>query len=209
MKFKAVIFDLGGVILTSPFPVFSHFERQHKLPDGAILSLIKQGGDRGAWAALERGDMDVDTFTRAFAAEARQAGIALDAAGLLHTLGEQVRIEQAMLNTAKKIRRQNLRVGVITNNWDPGNGYFKPMQDFRHEFDLIVESWLIGVRKPHQAIFARALEGLGCAPEEVVFLDDIVSNLHQPRAMGMTTLLVKNPADTILELAGLLSMDLP
>ena len=71
MKFKAVIFDLGGVILTSPFPVFSHFERQHKLPDGAILSLIKQGGDRGAWAALERGDMDVDTFTRAFAAEAR------------------------------------------------------------------------------------------------------------------------------------------
>lgn len=46
-KPKAVAFDMGGVVIPSPFEIFGRFEAQHGLPKGAIGSAIRAGGDQG------------------------------------------------------------------------------------------------------------------------------------------------------------------
>ena len=70
-----------------------------------------------------------------------------------------------------------------------------------HElFDEIVESSVVGVRKPEPRFYEIACERLGVAPAECVFLDDLGINLKPARAMGMTTIKVVDPAAAIAEL---------
>ena len=62
-------------------------------------------------------------------------------------------------------------------------------------FHVIVESSIVGVRKPERRFYELALEAAGCAAEDVVYLDDLGSNLKPARAMGMRTIKVVDPAD--------------
>ena len=45
--YKAVAFDMGGVVIPTPLPIFNQFEDDHGLLRGSIVSAIKAGGERG------------------------------------------------------------------------------------------------------------------------------------------------------------------
>ena len=66
----------------------------------------------------------------------------------------------------------------------------------------------IGIRKPAPEIYALAAERLGRAAERCVFVDDLPGNLKPARALGMATVLHREPAQTIAELEGLLGLSL-
>ena len=51
MPIKAVIFDLGGVVLDSPMEIFAAFEKSHGLPENFLNKFIVESGHEGAWAA--------------------------------------------------------------------------------------------------------------------------------------------------------------
>ena len=44
---KAVLFDLGGVVLESPLKIITNFEKTMGLSDGAVTRVILQDGDTG------------------------------------------------------------------------------------------------------------------------------------------------------------------
>jgi len=48
------------------------------------------------------------------------------------------------------------------------------------------------VAKPEPDIFAAALAQAGCAPEEVVFIDDLEPNVRAARSLGISALLYEN-----------------
>ena len=66
----ALIWDFGGVLTTSPFEAFVRFERSRDLPEDLIRRINATNPLENAWARLERGEIDRDTFDAAFAAEA-------------------------------------------------------------------------------------------------------------------------------------------
>ena len=70
-KFQAVLFDLGGVVLESPFIAISQYERDLDLPQHTINRHIHFAGDNGAWQKLERGELTLETFYLAFRQGAR------------------------------------------------------------------------------------------------------------------------------------------
>jgi putative hydrolase of the HAD superfamily len=54
--------------------------------------------------------------------------------------------------------------------------------------DAAVFSSEVGKRKPHAAIFERALEAVGVQPERALFVgDQLVADVGGARAVGMTT----------------------
>jgi putative hydrolase of the HAD superfamily len=69
---------------------------------------------------------------------------------------------------------------------------------------VIVESSVVGVRKPEPRFYEIACELLEVEPQECVFLDDLGINLKPAAAMGMTTIKVNTAAQAIAELAGAL-----
>ena len=71
-------------------------------------------------------------------------------------------------------------------------------------FDVVVESSMIGFRKPETEFYEIALERIGVGADEAVFLDDLGINLKPARAMGMTTIKVADPYDALAQLATVL-----
>ena len=74
MPFRAVIFDLGGVVLPSPLDVFRAYEARHGLPHRFLSEVVIQTGEHGAWSRFERGELDPDGFAAAFEVECADAG---------------------------------------------------------------------------------------------------------------------------------------
>ena len=60
--YKAVIFDMGGVILPSPFTAAYKWEEKHGLEKGSIFKAIKHNSGDGAWSMLERGELTLENF---------------------------------------------------------------------------------------------------------------------------------------------------
>ena len=201
---RAVLFDFGGVISTSPFEAFARFEYSNGLPADFLRTLNATNSDTNAWARHERNELDFDEFCAAYEAEALAAGYTIDARDVIGCLSGDIRHE--MIEAIRRCR-ERLRTGLITNNMAPMNQGESPMLSFVDElFDVIIESSKAGVRKPDPKIYEMACEQLGVEPHEVVFLDDLGVNLKPARAMGMTTIKVEEPGAALAELERVLGV---
>ncbi|CCF50254.1 hypothetical protein NDA11_006599 [Ustilago hordei] len=66
MTFKAVIFDIGGVVVGSPLFAINRYEKEHGLPFQYLNVAITAQGHRGAFQCFERNELDLYTFYRRF-----------------------------------------------------------------------------------------------------------------------------------------------
>ena len=203
---RAVLWDFGGVILTSPFDAFSQYEAQHGLPDGFIRSLNATNPDTNAWARLERREVEFDEFCDLFEAEAVAAGHRVDARGVITLLAGEIRPE--MVNALRRCKEEGLKTACLTNNFTsfddfPADTRAAGRDDVLALFDVIVESSKVGVRKPDPRFYEMACELLDIKPDEAVFLDDLGINLKPARAMGIATIKVEDPAKALEELSAI------
>jgi putative hydrolase of the HAD superfamily len=68
-------------------------------------------------------------------------------------------------------------------------------------FDAVLESRVLGVRKPDPRFYELACAAVGVEPAESVFLDDLGINLKPARTLGMRTIKVTDPDQALAELA--------
>lgn len=202
-RIKAVLFDLGGVIFESPLHTISSFEAEQGLLAGTVGRIVTEAGGEGAWARHERGEISAETFERGLADEARRFGVNLDVAGMMRRIEAEVAIRPRMLAAVRRLREEGLAVAVVTNNWKGLNA-----PSVTDHFDVVVESWVEGVRKPEPEIYRMTLARLRVAPREAVMLDDIGVNLKTALEMGMTTIKVTDPTDALEELGALVGVSL-
>jgi putative hydrolase of the HAD superfamily len=201
MAYRAVIFDLGGVVFPSPFEAFDTYDHGNNLNKGTMRALIRRSSETGAWAALERGELSMDEFVAALEAEALDAGFQLDARRLMGLIGSSLGPRPEMAGAIEQIRARGLRTAALTNNWADETRRSTP--NGLHEtglFDVIVESAVEGLRKPDPRIYALALARLNVLASEAVFLDDLGMNLKPARDMGMATIKVVDPDAALAEL---------
>jgi putative hydrolase of the HAD superfamily len=206
---RAVLFDFGGVILSSPIDGFRAYERAQALPAGFLQRLNTTDPDTNAWACMERGELDEAAFCARFEAEAGAHGYTIDARAVLGQLTGQIR--PALVDAIRTLRTR-YRVACLTNNMPVGHGsamartpeLAAAITEVMALFAHIVESSKIGARKPEPRFYSRACEIVGVAPEHCVFLDDLGINLKPARAMGMATIKVSDPAQAIADLESVL-----
>jgi len=205
LEHRAVIFDLGGVILGSPLHAIARFERELRIPAGFINGVVVKTGHAGAWARLERGELPMEAFFGAFEGDCAAAGQRLSARDLMAEIGQAAEPRPRMLEAVRRIRAHGLRAGALTNNW--------PGEDDRHDelkahFDVFVESSVVGLRKPDPRIYHHTCAEIDVPPDRAVFLDDIGSNLKAARSLGMTTIKVDDPDTALQELEAILGLAL-
>jgi putative hydrolase of the HAD superfamily len=206
--FSAVLFDFGGVILSSPFQAFARYERRNQLPENFIRSVNATDPDTNAWARLERNELDLDGFVEAFEAEALALGHRVDGREVIACLAGELR--PSMVEAVRRCGEQ-FSTALVTNNivsgeqhWSSG-GSFAGVLDL---FDVVVESSAIGYRKPERRFYEIALERLGVQAHQAVLLDDLGINLKPAREMGMATIKVVEAEAAIDQLESLLGVAL-
>jgi putative hydrolase of the HAD superfamily len=90
----------------------------------------------------------------------------------------------------ESLRDRGLKLGLVSNAFDPGwllHGDLAQM-GIEQRLDFSVFSSEVGKRKPHPAIFERALEALSVEPERSLFVGDrLYEDIRGSSEIGMTT----------------------
>jgi putative hydrolase of the HAD superfamily len=131
--------------------------------------------------------------------------VAVDGVRMMAYIAEARAPRPQMIEAIRRIRARGLRVGALTNNWKTERVGAHPL---REHFHVVVESAVVGLRKPDPAIYELACRELGVPPPRTAFLDDIGPNLKSARALGMTTIKVVEPDAALRELEAALGFPL-
>ncbi|MFI4998861.1 MAG: HAD-IA family hydrolase [Reyranellales bacterium] len=209
----AVLWDFGGVILTSPFEAFRRYEREASLPEDFIRRLNARNPDTNAWAKMERSEVSLEGFVALFEEEARALGHAVDGWRVLQAISGDIRPQ--MVEALRRCKAA-FRIACITNNMKAGEGpgmarspdKAKAVAEIMMLFEHVVESSKLGWRKPDPRIYRHACDLLDVPPERCVYLDDLGINLKPARAMGMRTIKVGDPDIAIAELESMVGIPL-
>ncbi len=211
---RAVLWDFGGVILSSPFEAFNRYEEARGLPPNLIRSINATDPDTNAWARFERSEISALDFDTAFADEARALGFEIRGADVLSLLRGEIRDE--MVAALDLVRSRGFLTACLTNNMAGGDGRKEsPATDrdsaieaVMQRFDAVIESSKVGVRKPEVRFYEIACETLDVRPTECVFLDDLGVNLKPAAALGMATIKVVSADQALGDLEAVLGFGL-
>jgi len=205
---QAVLWDFGGVILSSPFEAFNTYEAQKGLPTDLIRRVNSTNPHTNAWALLERNDISPHEFDQLFATESEALGHRVPGADVLALLSGEVR--PRMVQALDTVKAAGFKIACLTNNVvsteEPATERQAQVRTIMHTFDHVVESSKVGCRKPEPRFYEIACELLNVSPNECVFLDDLGINLKPAAAMGMRTIKVVNPDDALAELSSHLDL---
>jgi putative hydrolase of the HAD superfamily len=212
-RYRAVLWDFGGVLTTSPFEAFNRYEAERGLPRDFIRKVNAVNADRNAWAQFESSAINAEQFDTAFENETRAAGHAIPGRIVIGLLSGNIR--PRMVSVLKECKR-HYKVACLTNNVKGGHGPGMASDAARAAqvaavmqlFDLVVESSREGVRKPDPRFYVLACQRLGIEPTQAVFLDDLGVNLKSARELGMATIKMVSEQQAIEELSETLGMAL-
>lgn len=186
---KAVIFDMGGVLLrtydSGPREVlgqqygFSMKEMVHII----FASESSQQAERGDKTDLEHWSWALD-----------QLGVAAeDREGFIKKWWSGDRMDYELLEFINGLRPA-LRTGVLSNAWlGTRTNIDKHWGGLDQYFDVVVYSAEVGLRKPDPQIFSLLLNKLDAKPEETIFVDDFSENINAAQALGMQTVQFCSP----------------
>lgn len=193
---KAVIFDMGGVILrtedlTSRTQLAAKFSLTRKELENIVFqspeSVRAELGEftrEQHWKNIARllrfPESEVDEFQRAY-----WDGDAVD----------------AELEAYIRELRPRYKTGLLSNAWlgtremTVERGY-----TFLTAFDETIFSCEVHLRKPDARVFHLMLERLGIKAGEAVFVDDFLRNIEGAQAAGLKTVWFKGREDAIRQL---------
>lgn len=107
-----------------------------------------------------------------------------------------------MVELIKKIRKNNKVKFVCISNINSSHWTFLKKQkwDIWELFDEFILSHEIHMTKPDPKIFELAIKKAGCRPEQILFIDDGLNNVHSARELGINAIRFINVEELIKEL---------
>ncbi len=196
---RGAIFDFGGVMTESLFR-----RRRDADPDVVSLLVFFFNELRSVYHLptsthdlhlLETGRLtEAEFFRRLCERHEAAGGPHMDperVRGLL--FAERAEASAAMVDTVRQLRAAGYRTALLTNNareWEPMWRGLIPVDEL---FDVVVDSSVVGLRKPDPRIYELTCERLGLRPEECIFVDDLECNVDAAAALGMETVHCTDP----------------
>ena len=186
---KAVVFDMGGVILRLNVPrCISRFKTEAGFAD--IEDFINIYQQQGFIGEFEAGKIDADAFYAKCLAHSRPGTTRQTVHDCFCSLLDGT--NEDIIELIKSIRGK-YKLYLLSNN-NPislqflGEELAKQGLDIDETFEKKFCSFQLKTQKPGKEIYLKALEGIGCDPSEILFIDDSTANLRTAQELGIQTL---------------------
>lgn len=200
MKFRAVFFDLGGVIRRTEFqaPREHLADRLNMEVENLVRLVFNTETSRKASLGMISADEHWSAVIRKLNRPASEASAIRDEffAGDVTDL--------ALLNFLRSLRPR-FKTGLLSNAWGDLREWIVS-QKFDDAFDCMTISSEMGVMKPDPEIYHLALKQAGVAPGEAVFVDDFLENVEGARAVGMAAVHFRSPGLAVKAVQSLLGI---
>ena len=198
MTIRAIYFDLGGVIVRTEF----QSPRQHLAERFGMEydGLVKLVFDSETAVQASLGLIDEDEHWAAVLRRLHLPESETQAVRDEFFAGDGIDLQ--LLDFMRELRKQ-VKVGLISNAWS-GLRQWIVSNKFADAFDTMTISAEVRAAKPDARIYQIALEKLGVAPAEAVFLDDFAENVAGARAVGMLAIHFVRPEQALDQLKQIL-----
>ncbi|RMH87173.1 MAG: HAD family hydrolase [Actinomyces sp.] len=198
---KRLLLDFGGVVLLTPFELRDRAEPSLGVAPGALswAGPFDPAGDE-AWRRFQSGEITERDY---WAHRAAEHG--LDTRAFMRHFYDPpgdhlVRPEVRRLMEAE--RAAGRPPAILTNDLQAfhGRGWMAAMEVLEL-VDVLVDGSVTGVLKPDPRAYAAAVEALGVAPADIVFVDDQAANVAGAAAAGLDAVWfdVTDPASSVAE----------
>jgi epoxide hydrolase-like predicted phosphatase len=179
---KAIIFDLNGVFIKSPF-LSDRFEEEFKVPSKEFIPVLKEIMDKvrkpNAGDAFQYWKPHLDKWK-----------ISLTKEQFFDFWFSAEKEVPEMVNVAQELKDKGIRVLVLSNNFVERSKYYKQNFGFLdHLFEKVYYSWETGFVKPDKAAFEKVLSDTGLKAEECIYVDNQQNNVDTAKSLGMNTIL--------------------
>ena len=205
---RAIVFDFGGVLITTIANQIGKVAATHDVQSSVMHEVLlgpRRSGENHPWHRAERGELAIADIQGLLAPWAERAGFSLvgDEIERLLAPGEYTVVTK-MLDRIEDLRADGLLTGLLTNTFAEFRPTMQRDIDFGL-FDVVVESFAVGARKPESAIYTATADRLGVDHREIVYLDDFDQNLEPARELGWHTILVADAATALDDLDAVLT----
>ena len=188
MNYKAVIFDLGGVIIHIDYAATIHaFEN---LGHSDFHTLYSQAQQSGLFDEFETGKISGQRFVNELLPYLKAGTSPNKVVAAWNALIGAVPKERIEL--LQKVREKyptfllsntnELHMQAVLRSWNASSN--QPMSDF---FDHIYLSHEIGMRKPNAEIFEFVCHENNLVPSETLFIDDSIQHIEGAKSCGLQT----------------------
>ena len=201
MSIKAVIFDLGGVILRTEYQApRQHLAESFGMDYDDIDKIVFGGGPNGSAAKASVGEITEEEHWLNVMKMLKQPASEYERIRAEFFAGDV--IDHTILDFLRSIKPK-YKVALISNAWSGLRDYIV-REKFDDVFDPMIISAEVGVAKPEAKIYHLALEQLQVQADEVVFVDDFIENIEACEELGMEGIHFKNSESAIQHLKALL-----
>ena len=195
MAFRAVVFDIGGVLeFTPPMGMAEKWEDRIGLGRGELperLGAVFAAGNVGALTEAE---------VHARIGQILALGPAPVAEFMADLWTEYLGTLNAELTAYFASLRPAYRTGIISNSFVGAREREQERYGFERLTDVIIYSHEAGISKPDPRIYELACERLGVLPQEMIFLDDVEPNVEAARDLGAHGILFTSTAQAIADI---------
>lgn len=186
-KIKAVIFDLGGVVIHWDSNIaYRYFSERFGLEIEDMKKSISKLSP-----SLQNGKIGEKEFWIRFF-EFYGRSLPEDWEDLwLKKFREEARLNKDVMDIVNALKKNGYRVAMITNTepshdaWSRKIGWYEP-------FELVIVSYKEKMRKPDNDIFELALQRLGLEGSECIFIDNREEHVLGAKDVGINAILFKN-----------------
>jgi epoxide hydrolase-like predicted phosphatase len=181
MTIKAVIFDLGGVLVRTEFPeVRRQLEQRLGFEPGTVSRTIWGSKE---WEQAQIGTLSYEEYWKSVGST---LGLSTpqEIADFRGEYFSADRVDRELVHLMEALRAR-YRIGLLSNAPDKLGIWLEDDWGIRHLFDVVVYSADVGMVKPDPRIYQLTLERLAVGPSEAVFVDDYSRNIEAALALGM------------------------
>jgi HAD superfamily hydrolase (TIGR01509 family) len=177
---KFLYFDLGKVLVN--FDAEIMFRRMGEVAGVDPARVREVVIDGGLQRQYEIGQISGREFYEAFC---RQTGTRPDYGALRQAASEIFELNLSILPVVTHLYHAHHRLGVLSNtcesHWEYCTRRYRILSEL---FAVHALSYRIGAAKPEAAVFQKAAELAGVAPQEIFYVDDFPEHILSARAIG-------------------------
>jgi epoxide hydrolase-like predicted phosphatase len=201
MSLRAVIFDLGGVIVRTEYQApRQKLAERFGMDYEDIEKIVFGGGSNGSAARASVGEITEEEHWQQVM---KTLKLPLDQYPEIEKefFGGDV-VDRTLLEFLRSLKPR-YKVGLISNAWSGLRAYIE-REKFEDVFDVMIISAEVGTAKPSEKIYQLALDQLGVSPSEAVFVDDFIANIEACEKLGVKGILFTDSQSVMQKLKELL-----
>jgi putative hydrolase of the HAD superfamily len=192
-----LVLDWGGVLSTPVQDAFDSWMADAEIDPESFMRVMREFHNTAdsPLHRRERGEITVPELEVILATHlVTLAGQPVSSEGLLAKMFEHLKPNIAMLQVVELARENGWKTAVLSNVWD--GDHYDP--DLMTQFDAVVLSDLVGVRKPDLNAYEAIINALGVEAGDCIFVDDMRRNVLAAELAGMQAIQYQPGVEVLL-----------